>query len=341
MKKSANREQRQRTYLTDNSYIWDGYGELSRQRHQIRRGRRRGAGPAAGKGAGHPHAGRYALPLSVPLHRPYEDLPHRPDRGRGFRTHPVPGAHHRRQLCRSGAQTTFHGRRERRQRRGRTGLVPGNQMDRKTDRSGARIPDFRPPILLQGRTVGGTSRNRNHRESLFPQGRKRSARHLLLDRAAFERPRHQRHLHDRLQPLADGAGPYPRNAARPNADPVRSAVAARCALQHPFSAIARTAAAGTIPAEVRRATRHSTGYPIAPHGPPVEKQRIPLPQSGRRIQYLLQHQAAVPADRGAEARGQGDPAGHDLRLPDEPPAARRRGQRQDPRGVDVHAAGRR
>ena len=109
MKKSANREQRQRTYLTDNSYIWDGYGELSRQRHQIRRGRRRGAGPAAGKGAGHPHAGRYALPLSVPLHRPYEDLPHRPDRGRGFRTHPVPGAHHRRQLCRSGAQTTFHG----------------------------------------------------------------------------------------------------------------------------------------------------------------------------------------------------------------------------------------
>ena len=30
-------------------------------------------------------------PLSVPLHRPYEDLPHRPDRGRGFRTHPVPG----------------------------------------------------------------------------------------------------------------------------------------------------------------------------------------------------------------------------------------------------------
>ncbi len=176
------------------------------------------------------------------------------------------------------AQTTFHGRRERRQRRGRTGLVPGNQMDRKTDRSGARIPDFRPPILLQGRTVGGTSRNRNHRESLFPQGRKRSARHLLLDRAAFERPRHQRHLHDRLQPLADGAGPYPRNAARPNADPVRSAVAARCALQHPFSAIARTAAAGTIPAEVRRATRHSTGYPIAPHCPPVENNGFLFPK---------------------------------------------------------------
>lgn len=43
------------------------------------------------KEPGHPHAGRYALPLSVPLHRPYEDLPHRPDRGRGFRTHPVPG----------------------------------------------------------------------------------------------------------------------------------------------------------------------------------------------------------------------------------------------------------
>ena len=327
--------------MTDNSYIWDGYGELSRQRHQIRRGRRRGAGPAAGKELGIRTLG------DMLCHYPFRYI----DRTRIYRIDQIAegdsaliqfrGAHHRRQLCRSGAQTTFHGRRERRQRRGRTGLVPGNQMDRKTDRSGARIPDFRPPILLQGRTVGGTSRNRNHRESLFPQGRKRSARHLLLDRAAFERPRHQRHLHDRLQPLADGAGSYPRNAARPNADPVRPAVAARCALQHPFPAIARTAAAGAIPAEVRRATRHSTGYPVTPHGPPVEKQRIPLPQSGRRIQYLLQHQAAVPADRGAEARGQGDPAGHDLRLPDEPPAARRRGQRQDPRGVDVHAAGRR
>ena len=61
---------------------------------------------------------------------------------------------------------------------------------------------------------------------------------------------------------------------------------------------------------------------------------------GGRLQHLLQRKATVPAHRSAETGHQGDPAGHRHGLPDEPPVAGRRRQRQDPRGADVDAAGR-
>ena len=52
------------------------------------------------------------------------------------------------------------------------------------------------------------------------------------------------------------------------------------------------------------------------------------------------NESSLPAHRRAEARRQGDPSGHRDGIPDEPAAAGRRGQRQDPRGADVDAAGR-
>ena len=51
----------------------------------------------------------------------------------------------------------------------------------------------------------------------------------VLDRAAFERPRHQRHLHDRLQPLADGAGSYPRKRCPTECGP--GTACCRCAMR--------------------------------------------------------------------------------------------------------------
>ena len=313
---------------------------LPGQRHKIRRRRRRSPRPASGQGAGHPYAGRHAASLPVPLYRPHESLPHRRDHRRCAHPAPVPRPRDGRSLCRHGPQTPLHGLCLRPHGVGRTGLVPRYQMDRKTGRSGTRIPHFRTAVVLPRRIVDGAPRAGDHGTGALAQSRKRHAGHLSLDRETFERARRQGHVPDHLQCVGAGQRPYPRLHARRGANPLRADPTARRLLQHPFPAVARTAAAGTVQAEIRRTAGHPAQRPVAPHGAPGQKQRFPVHEGRGRLQHLLQRKATVPAHRSAETGHQGDPAGHRHGLPDEPPVAGRRRQRQDPRGADVDAAGR-
>ena len=100
------------------------------------------------------------------------------------------------------------------------------QMDRKTGRSGTRIPHFRAAVVLPRRIVDGAPRAGNHGAGALAQGRKRHAGHLSLDRETFERTRRQGHVSDYLQHMGAGQRPYPRLHAQRGTNPLRADTAA-------------------------------------------------------------------------------------------------------------------
>ena len=313
---------------------------VSRQRHKVRRGGRRSAGESARARAGHPHARRHAPPLPLPLHRPHAYLPHRRDhRCGGTFLRAVPRPRHGCRLRRSGTQTPLHGLRAGPDGLGRAGVVPGHQVDREADRGRTRVPRLRTAVVLPRGVVDGPSRTGDRRTGPLAQGRERDAGHLPFDRETLERAGRERHVPDRLQPLDARAGTHRRPAARSAAHPLRTDSAARGLLQHPLPPVAGAAASGAVPAEVRRAARRAAQHPVPAHGAAGQERRLPLSEGREGVQHLLQRKTALPAHGSAEARDPRNPAGHRDGIPDEPPPAGRRGQRQDPRGADVDAAG--
>ena len=212
-------------------------------------------------------------------------------------------------------------------------------MDRETDRGRPRIPRLRASVVLPRRAVDGASRAGNYGTGPFAQGRERHAGHLPLDREARQRAGREGHVSDHLQRLGAGQRPHRGPDARGRPRQIRADPAPRSHLQRPFPPVAGAAAAGPVSPEVRRTAGRAAQHPAAAHRTPRQEQRVPLPESRRRIQHLLQRKTPLPADRSPETGHQRDPAGHRDGIPDEPPAARRCRQRQNPRGADDDAAG--
>ena len=128
-----------------------------------------------------------------------------------------------------------------------------------------------------------------------------------------------------------------RDAAAAHPRRVPAAVAARRAARHPLSRKRPEAQSRRTAAQVRGTLRRAARDPRRPAAARRQEQRFSLHHCRRKVQPLLQRAAPLPANRRAEACDSRNPAGHRHRPPDEPPAARGRGQRQNARRADEHA----
>ena len=118
----------------------------------------------------------------------------------------------------------------------------------------------------------------------------------------------------------DAAGVHP---ARPGAR-----LPALCAQEHPFPEGQLRPAEGDLPAEIRGTLLPAAEPAEAEIRPLARRARHPDAQGRSRLPRLLQR-PSLQSDGRAAAGDQGDPRRSDERPPDEPPAAGRRGLRQD------------